>query len=117
MYKEVHVLNFTIYIVLATPVNVKIHRSFSSNKRILNMLKTGTQHPVTYCPIKFIFRERIKSRRKHESIKRVLQFFSVLFQNGHTIEFSPVFCFLNWDVPCQVSVSRDYSSVLPLTKL
>lgn len=69
MYKEVHVLNFTIYIISGTPVNVKIHRSLSANKRFLNMLKTGTQHPMTYHPIKSIFRKIIKLRRKNGLFK------------------------------------------------
>lgn len=62
MYKEVHVLNFTIYIVLGTPVNVKFHRSFSSNKRFLNVLKTVTQYPMPYHPKKNSYRERTKLR-------------------------------------------------------
>lgn len=58
-------LNFTVYIVSGTPVNVKIHRTLSLNKRFLNMLRSGTQHPMTYHPIKFIFRKRVKWRRKN----------------------------------------------------
>lgn len=55
MYKEVCVLDFTIYIVLGTPVNVKIHRNLSLNKRFMNMLKTGTQPPMTYYVVYSLF--------------------------------------------------------------
>lgn len=55
----------TVYIISGTPVNVKIHRSLSANKRFLNIFKTGTQQPMTYHPLKFIFRKRVKLRRKN----------------------------------------------------
>lgn len=51
-------------------------------------------------------------------------FFCAILQSTHNlkvakqiVKLSPVFCFLNWDAPRQVSVSGDYFSLLPLTKL
>lgn len=39
MYKEVCVLNVTVYIISGTPVNVKIHRSLSAKKKVLEYVK------------------------------------------------------------------------------